>query len=201
MLRATRSADVHRCRQDSNNDKDTRVFAGSRRTTSRDQKTCVLVKNCQPRVTFDAPKPEKQRSTKTKKNTVNVNFSSRDIRQVPNRRRVEVQCQNRDLLIRDVCACLAHMPYGPPVASLPPTALLIILQESYISSQSLPSMPLYNSWQQAYQSASTRGGPHLSGLMWSTSMYAFEVCTSSIRQLRTFPDCNIRPSFRNFWLP
>ena len=31
----------------------------------------------------------------------------RDIRQVPNKRRVEVQSQNRDLLIRDVCACLA----------------------------------------------------------------------------------------------
>ena len=28
--------------------------------------------------------------------------------QVPNKRRVEVQSQNRDLLIRDVCTCLAH---------------------------------------------------------------------------------------------
>ena len=27
----------------------------------------------------------------------------RDIRQVPNKRRVEVQSQNRDLLIRDAC--------------------------------------------------------------------------------------------------
>ena len=35
----------------------------------------------------------------------------RDIRQVPNKRRVEVQSQNRDLLIRDVCACLARQ--GP----------------------------------------------------------------------------------------
>ena len=35
-------------------------------------------------------------------------LESRDIRQVPNRRRVEVQSQNRELLIRDVCTCLAH---------------------------------------------------------------------------------------------
>ena len=34
-------------------------------------------------------------------------LESRDIRQVPTRRRVEVQSQNRDLLIRDVCTCLA----------------------------------------------------------------------------------------------
>ena len=31
----------------------------------------------------------------------------RDIRQVPNKRRVEVQSQNRDLLMKDVCTCLA----------------------------------------------------------------------------------------------
>ena len=51
---------------------------------------------------------EKQRSTKTKKNTVNVKYSrvatfvrfqTKDV--------VEVQRQNRDLLIRDVCTCLA----------------------------------------------------------------------------------------------
>ena len=35
-------------------------------------------------------------------------LESRDIRQVHTKRRVEVQCQNRDLLIRDVCTCLAH---------------------------------------------------------------------------------------------
>ena len=34
-------------------------------------------------------------------------LESRDIRQVPNKRRVEVQSQNRDSLIRDVCTCLA----------------------------------------------------------------------------------------------
>ena len=38
MLRATCSADFHRCRPDSNNNKDTRVFAGSKRATYRDQK-------------------------------------------------------------------------------------------------------------------------------------------------------------------
>ena len=31
----------------------------------------------------------------------------RNIRQVPNKRRVEIQSENRDLLIRDVCTCLA----------------------------------------------------------------------------------------------
>ena len=31
----------------------------------------------------------------------------RNIRQVPNKRRVEVQSQNRGLLIIDVCTCLA----------------------------------------------------------------------------------------------
>ena len=34
-------------------------------------------------------------------------LESRDIRQVPNKIRAEVQSQNRDLLIRDVCTCLA----------------------------------------------------------------------------------------------
>ena len=34
-------------------------------------------------------------------------LQSRDIRQVPTKKRVEVQSQNRDLLIRDVCTCLA----------------------------------------------------------------------------------------------
>ena len=35
-------------------------------------------------------------------------LESRDIRQVPTKRRVEVQSRNRDLLIRDVCTCLAR---------------------------------------------------------------------------------------------
>ena len=34
-------------------------------------------------------------------------LESRDIRHFPDNRRVEVQSQNRDLLIRDVCTCLA----------------------------------------------------------------------------------------------
>ena len=111
MLRATCSADVHRCRPDSNNTKDTRVFAGSRRTTYRDQKKRVFSsKNCHPRVTFDAPKPD----TKTAfnkdegKHGQREILESRDIRQVPTKRRVEVQSQNRDLLTRDVCTCLAR---------------------------------------------------------------------------------------------
>ena len=34
-------------------------------------------------------------------------LESRDIRQVPKKKRVEVQSQNRDLPRRDVCTCLA----------------------------------------------------------------------------------------------
>ena len=45
-----------------------------------------------------------QRSTKTEKNIGQREIlESRDIRQVPNKRRVEVQGQNRDSLIRDGC--------------------------------------------------------------------------------------------------
>ena len=109
MLRATCSADFHRCRPDSNDTKDTRVSAGSRRTTYRDQENVCSRQNCQPRVTFDAPKPD-ARTTFNKdgeKHGQREILESRDIRQVPNKRRVEVQSQNRDLLIRDVCTCLA----------------------------------------------------------------------------------------------
>ena len=35
-------------------------------------------------------------------------LESRDIHQVPDKRRVEIQSQNRDLLIRNVCTCLAR---------------------------------------------------------------------------------------------
>ena len=109
MLRATCSADFHRCRPDSNDTKDTRVSAGSRRTTYRDQKNVCSRQNCQPRVTFDAPKPDTRTAFNKdgEKHGQREILESRDIRQVPNKRRVEVQSQNRDLLIRDVCTCLA----------------------------------------------------------------------------------------------
>ena len=48
-------------------------------------------------------------------------LESRDIRQVPTKRGVEVQSQNRDLLIRDVCTCLALWaphPSGPHPSGL-----------------------------------------------------------------------------------
>ena len=109
MLRAPCSADFHRCRQDSNDTKDTRVSAGSRRTAYRDQENICSRQNCQPRVTFDAPKPD-ARTTFNKdgeKHGQREILESRDIRQVPNKRRVEVRSPNRDLLIRDVCTCLA----------------------------------------------------------------------------------------------
>ena len=42
MLRVTCSADFHRCQPDSNDTRDTRVSAGSRRKTYRDQENRVL---------------------------------------------------------------------------------------------------------------------------------------------------------------
>ena len=56
-----------------------------------------------------------------------------------------------------------------------PHILLTSVNEKYISSQSSPSMPLCNVWQKAYQSASTRRGPHLSCSLWSTFIRAFDV--------------------------
>ena len=102
MLRATCSADVHRCRPDSNNTTDTRVFAGSRRTTYRDQKNVCsrqkLPTTCNVRCT--QARYEKQRSTKTKKNTVNVKylrvatfvrFPTKDVL-IADKRRVYMSC-------------------------------------------------------------------------------------------------------------
>ena len=80
---------------------------GEQHTVTR--KTCVLVKNCQPRVTLDAPKPDTRTAFNKdgEKHGQREILESRDIRQVPNKRRVEVQGQNRDLLTRDVCTCRA----------------------------------------------------------------------------------------------
>ena len=109
MPRATCSADFHRCRPDSNDTKDTRVSAGSGRKHTVTKKNVCFRQNCQPRVTFDTSKPD-ARTTFNKdeeKHGQRAILESRDIRQVPNKRRVEVQSQNRDSLIRDVCTCLA----------------------------------------------------------------------------------------------
>ena len=81
---------------------------GEQHTVTR--KTCVLVKKLPPtcNVRCTQARHEKQRSTKTKeKHAQRGILESRDIRQVPTKKRVEVQSQNRDLLIRDVCTCLA----------------------------------------------------------------------------------------------
>ena len=103
MLRATCSADFHRRYQGHES------FRGVQKKTYRDQENVCSRHKCQPRVTFDAPKPD-ARTTFNKdgeKHGQREILESRDIRQVPNKRRVEVQSQNRDSLIRDVCACLA----------------------------------------------------------------------------------------------
>ena len=86
--------------------------SGEQHTVTR--KTCVLVENCQPRVTFDAPKSDARTAFNKdgEKHGQREILESRDIRQGPNERRVEVKSQNRDLLIRDVCTCLALWSTG-----------------------------------------------------------------------------------------
>ena len=118
---------------DSNDTKDTRVSAGSRRTTYRDQENVCSRQNCQPRITFDAPKPDARTTFKKdgEKHGQREILESRDIRQVPNKRRVEVQSQNRDLLIRDVCTCLAlrgfsGLPRAASVSKIRGDAVAII---------------------------------------------------------------------------
>ena len=81
---------------------------GEQHTVTR--KNVYSRQNCQPRVTFDALIPD-ARTTFNKdgeKHDQREILDSRDIRQVLNKRRVEVQSHHRDLLIRDVCTCLAH---------------------------------------------------------------------------------------------
>ena len=81
---------------------------GEQHTVTR--KTCVLVKKCHPRVTFDAPKPDTRNSVqqRRRKHGQREILESRDIRQVPNKRRDEVQSQNRDFLIRETCVHVLH---------------------------------------------------------------------------------------------
>ena len=89
------SADFHCCRPDSNDTEDTRVSAGSRRIHTVTKKNVCSRQNCQPRVTFDTPKPD-ARTTFNKdgeKHGQREILESRDIRQVPNKRLVEVQSQ------------------------------------------------------------------------------------------------------------
>ena len=56
------------------------------------RKTGALVKNCQPRETFVAPRPDVKNTEKQDQREI---LKSRDIRQVHNKRRVEVDCQKR----------------------------------------------------------------------------------------------------------
>ena len=84
-------------------------FRGIQKKNTVTMKNVCFRQNCHPCVTFDAPKPD-ARTTFNKdgeKHGQREMLESRDIRQVPNKRRVEVQSQNRNLLIRDVCTCLA----------------------------------------------------------------------------------------------
>ena len=65
----------------------------------------------------------------------------RDIRQVPNKRRIEVQSQNRDLLMRDVCTSLAL--WGPPTHRMDQHALELEdpLDDNSVSSHTVTHSP------------------------------------------------------------
>ena len=81
---------------------------GEQHTVKR--KTCVLVKKLPPtcnRLMQSSQTRETAFDKDEGKHGQREILEKRDIRQVPNKRRVEVQSQNRDLLIRDVCTCLA----------------------------------------------------------------------------------------------
>ena len=82
-----------------------------------------------------------------------------------------------------VCGC-SHGPQGFCLLGLmrlfnTPELYSFPCRSHNISSESFPSMPLYNASQKACQSASTRRGPHLSLSMWLTFTKAFNVSTSS----------------------
>ena len=77
--------------------------------------------NFRPHVTFDTPKADAR-------TTFNIDgerhgqreiLESRDTRQVPKKRCVEIQSQNRDSLIRDVCTCLAQRANVSLLQSVP----------------------------------------------------------------------------------
>ena len=74
MLRATCSADFHRCRPDSNDTEDTRVSAESRRIHTVTKKNVCSRQNCLTtrNVRYTVTRHEKQRSAKTEENIVNV---------------------------------------------------------------------------------------------------------------------------------
>ena len=98
-----------RCRPNSNDTEDTRVSAGSRRIHTVTRKNVCSRQDCQPHVTFDTPKPDAR--TMFNKDGEKLGqrgiLESLNIRQVPNKRHIEVQGQHRDSLIRDVFTCLA----------------------------------------------------------------------------------------------
>ena len=84
-------------------------FRKFQKKTYRDQQNVCSRQNYQSRVTFDTPKPDARTTFKKdgEKHGQREMLQSGDIRQVPDKRRVEVQSQNRDSLMRDVCTCLA----------------------------------------------------------------------------------------------
>ena len=90
--------------------KDTRVSAGSRRINTVPPKTGVLVQTSQPRDNVRRTQTRRENEVPTKNREEQDQreiLKSRDIRQVHNKRRVEVVCQDRDSVKEDVCSCHA----------------------------------------------------------------------------------------------
>ena len=116
---------------------------GVQHTATR--KTCALVKKLTPTcyVRCTQARHEKQRSTKTKeKHGQREILESRHIRQVPTKRRVEVQSQDRDLLIRDVCTCLAHWEVR--------AAQNKAIEAQFQMGQAMEKIDLENSWKRTW---------------------------------------------------
>ena len=104
------SPDSNAVDHNSRDTKDTSVSAGSRRKHTVTRKN-VYSRQKRPttcKVRHTQSRRENNVQQRRRKNTVNVKYSRvATFRQVPNKRRVEVQGQNRDSLIRDVRTCLA----------------------------------------------------------------------------------------------
>ena len=109
MLRATCLADVHRCRPGQQRYRGHESFRGVQKNTFRDQEQLVfsskLPTTCNVRYTHT--RRENNVQQRRRKHGQREILESRDIRQVPNKRRIEVQSQNRVSLIRDVFTYLA----------------------------------------------------------------------------------------------
>ena len=104
---------------------DTRVSAGSRRKHTVTRKNVCSRQKLPTTCSVRHTKPDARTTSNKdgeKHGQSEILESRRDIRQVPNKRRVEDQGQSQDSLIRDVCTCLACRKTFPrSLTTLPET--------------------------------------------------------------------------------